>query len=68
MINLEKLVCSAISDGAREVYAGLANNNNDEGRERYVNTSFQLDLKPEEDLNRSLRDLFEIHSLQKSIY
>lgn len=55
MINLEKLVCSNISDEAREVYTSL-DSNNDDGR--FVNTTFQLVVEPQENLKLSLIDTF----------
>lgn len=42
MVKLKKFVCSHVSNEARELYDGLQNNNEEENR--FVNTTFELEI------------------------
>lgn len=56
MVRLEKMVCPQISDEAREAYEGLASNNEDG---RFVNTTFELEVKPANEFLRSIKETFD---------
>lgn len=54
MVNLEKLICSQVSEEARDFYASLRNNN-EEGN-GFVNASFELIIQPDDE--KDLKMLF----------
>lgn len=60
MVNFEKLVCSRISEEAQETYQALRNNDEEENAQHhYINTTFVLEIKPQEKLFESFGEIFK---------
>lgn len=57
MPNLESLICSEIDDTAQVFYVWLRAISEDENN--FVNTTFELEIKPEEEFEINLKKIFE---------